>query len=471
MSNKQNRRNFLKGSFVSSSAGLVAGAVGGTSAQAQTDQQKVGEAPSILSMDRTRVELFEYMKTLPVIDAHTHIRPEAWRLRWPMSALTLFGTHPALDAKSSAGVSGNFDPPFSQPYTYLNDGSIPLRERWNAIKPYLANARFGSFYRGTKIALRDIYDVDDITDDNVEEVTERIQAENKPGIYQKILRERSNIQTCLVQCSGPQFDELAPLPLLTRIYSGPTTYKHNISAFVKQIGDLYGTQIEDLDTFLEILGKFLKERKEKDGAAGFKIYTWGDWMYVDPDLEESGKDFKKTLAEGVPTTPVLEATIKDHVFKLCAEWDWPVSAHGGGNYMDFRKFDTRKLIDIIMRHPETRFDLFHLGIPFPLDFIFIAKSFPNITLNLVWAQALSEWVTRDCINQILDAVPINKVIAFGSDAREHIEIAYGYLTMMRELMAEALSERIARGRLNMEDAKYIAKIWFYDNPAEIYRLS
>jgi hypothetical protein len=91
------------------------------------------------------------------------------------------------------------------------------------------------------------------------------------------------------------------------------------------------------------------------------------------------------------------------------------------------------------------------------------------TLVLAY-QALSEWITRQSINEILDMVPVNKVIAFGSDARENIEVVYGYLVMMREVLAEALSERIHHGRINLEDARYIANLWFDHNPKHIYRL-
>lgn len=474
MERKQARRRFLK-SFLAGSS-VAAGATYAAAKSHSEESSNTGGRSTHRKHDclskpsDPKSALIEYMQTLPVIDGHTHLRPEAWRLRYPITALTFFSTHPALDANSSVGPSGNFDPPFKQAYTYLNDPKIPLLQRWREFQPYLENARFGSFYRASEIALRDIYGVERLSEYNIEEVSKRIQAENKPGIYRKILRDRCNIETCLVQCSGAQFDELAPRPLLSRIYSGPTTYKHNIAPFVRKIEEQYGLKISDLDAYLDTLGRFLKDKKNTDGAVGLKIYAWGEWMYVEPDRGKANKDFKETLAKGVSVSPVLEATIKDHELKLCAEWDWPVSVHGGGNYMDFRLYEPRKIIDMITRHSQTKFDIFHLGIPKHHEIIFIAKHFPNVTLNLVWAEAVSESLTRQAINEIIDAVPINKVTAFGSDVREHVEIAYGYLVMMREIMAEALSERIRRGRLNLEDAQLIARRWFYDNPTEVYKL-
>ena len=139
--------------------------------------------------------------------------------------------------------------------------------------------------------------------------------------------------------------------------------------------------------------------------------------------------------------------------------------------MDFRTFDPRTVIEVVIEYPETRFDLFHLGFPFARQFIFIAKQYPNVTLNLCWCVLLSESITRQSINEILDTVPVNKVIAFGGDYYMDVENVYGHLHMAREVLAEALSERIARGRIDLEDAKNVIKLWFYDNPANIYRLT
>ena len=355
-------------------------------------------------------------------------------------------------------------------YQYYNNADIPLEERWKNLSAHLGNAYYGSFYRASEIALRDIYGYEEANDGNYIEISEKMQAANKPGFYHELLRERCNIQTCLVQCSGPQLEELAPRPLLTPVYSGPTATKHNFSGFVKKLEGLYDVSITDLDTYLEVLGRFLADRKKNDGIVGFKIYSWGEWQFLEPDMAGARKDFKQMLDAGT-ASHLVEATVKDHAFRLCAELDLNVSVHGGGNYMDFRLYEPRRMIDIITRHPETRFDIFHLGLPFPRQIIVLAKMYPNVTLNLVWAQALSESITRQSINEILDMVPVNKVIAFGSDVRENIEVVYGYLVMMREVLAEALSERIRHGRIDLQDAINIAKLWFDHNPRQIYRLT
>ena len=471
---KVHRRRFLGAAGAST---IALGVTASLPSYGDTIPETNGSPPR--SMARVRDELIDYMQTVEVIDTHEHIRPEAWRLRFPMDAVALFQTYTMLDLDSSVDPSIPADN-LRKGYPYLTDPNIPLEERWRTIAPHLEKIKHGAYYRATEIALRDIYGVEEVNDSNYKEVSEKVRAANKPGFYHEVLRNRCNIKTCLVQCSGTHLEELAPRDLLTPIYSGSTCYKHSLIGFIHQLTETYGTEIEDLPGYLEALGKYLKDQKD-NGVAGFKTYASGAWTHVIADTEaanvtfsemvngEARTIFAKMMAGG-PNNDNLEAAILDHVFKLAAEWDWPISMHCGGAYMDFRVFQTRKLLDVITRYPETRFDLFHLGIPFAREIIFIAKQFSNITLNMTWAPLLSDSLTRQSVNEIIDTVPISKVIAFGGDYREDIENVYGHLVLTRELIADALTERIARGRLDLEHAKHISKLWFYDNPTKIYRL-
>jgi len=51
-----------------------------------------------------------------------------------------------------------------------------------------------------------------------------------------------------------------------------------------------------------------------------------------------------------------------------------------------------------------------------------------------------------------------------------VEKVYGHLAMAREDMAWALARRIEEGRMTEKQALGIAKMWFWDNPRELYRL-
>ena len=78
--------------------------------------------------------------------------------------------------------------------------------------------------------------------------------------------------------------------------------------------------------------------------------------------------------------------------------------------------------------------------------------------------------TYRALNEIIDLVPVNKIIAFGGDYRVCVQKVYGHLVMAREVIAQILADRIEDGDFDKEYAMYLAKLWFYENPCRIYNL-
>ena len=83
---------------------------------------------------------------------------------------------------------------------------------------------------------------------------------------------------------------------------------------------------------------------------------------------------------------------------------------------------------------------------------------------------ISQSMTLRMLDELIDLVPLNKIIAFGGDYRVVVQKVYGHLVMARETVARALARRVADGDFSEERALEIAKMWFCDNPARIYRV-
>jgi predicted TIM-barrel fold metal-dependent hydrolase len=146
-----------------------------------------------------------------------------------------------------------------------------------------------------------------------------------------------------------------------------------------------------------------------------------------------------------------------------------VAVHAGV-WGDFRRMDPKNFIPEIERHPSLRIDLFHLGMPMVRDAVMVGKNFPNVSLNLCWSHVVSQRMARHGLDEALDLVPINKIIAFGADYRVVVEKAVGHLIMARENVAAVLAGRVEDGEMDEATAVGIARRWFYDNPKRIYRL-
>jgi len=81
---------------------------------------------------------------------------------------------------------------------------------------------------------------------------------------------------------------------------------------------------------------------------------------------------------------------------------------------------------------------------------------------------LSQRATLDAIDEMIDLVPLNKIIAFGGDYVCCVQKVYGHLVMARETVAKALAKRVSCGDFREDRAIDIAKMWFHDNPSRIY---
>jgi hypothetical protein len=79
-------------------------------------------------------------------------------------------------------------------------------------------------------------------------------------------------------------------------------------------------------------------------------------------------------------------------------------------------------------------------------------------------------MTRAALDEYLDLVPVNKITAFGGDYGKPVEKVYGHLVMARENIAAVLGRRVEAGLMTESQAISVARRWFYDNPAELYRL-
>lgn len=411
-------------------------------------------------MPHIKERLIGYIQGLETVDSHEHLRPERERVGRNVDVLTLVSLYAYCDMMS-AGL------PLEDGAGLWNkniclDEIIPIEERWERVWPYLRNIKYGSYYRATAIALRDIYGIDDLNEGTYLEATERIKALNKPGLYNQILRDRCGIKTCIVQNAMTEGQD--PEDLFTPLLSDTASVQLPNTHIITQLSGMYGVSIEDFDTYLECLGRYMEDHRAW-GAAGFKIAAW---PFVEPDMAAAREAFKVVAGGGAPEK-VLESTALDFVLRKAGEMDWPVAVHCGV-WNDYRTVDPKNAIDIVMRYPQTRFDLYHLGMPNARECMFIAKNFANAYLNLCWCYVVSQEISRRCIYEILDTVPVNKVFGFGGDYIWEVENVYGHMVMARETLAEAFSERIERGLLGVEDAEHILKLWLHDNPVGFYGL-
>jgi len=118
------------------------------------------------------------------------------------------------------------------------------------------------------------------------------------------------------------------------------------------------------------------------------------------------------------------------------------------------------------------FEDFHFNLSsasdlFTHDLAALAKHVPNISVAGYWWHTLYPFYIRKSLETRLDMVPMNKIIAYFSDAY-HAEWCYPKLKMVKQIVEEILLERIERGWYRVETAVEIIEKIFHENPKRIY---
>jgi predicted TIM-barrel fold metal-dependent hydrolase len=131
--------------------------------------------------------------------------------------------------------------------------------------------------------------------------------------------------------------------------------------------------------------------------------------------------------------------------------------------------DPSLLTNLFLEYPDVDFDLFHMGYPHQGIVAALSKNFQNVYIDMCWAHIISPEASINALTEWFDSVPINKISAFGGDYL-FIDGVYGHQHMARANVCRALTKKVEEDVFDIERAKEISKMLFYDNPLKIFKL-
>src|SRR5690348_5527596 len=137
-----------------------------------------------------RKSLRQHAADMAIFDTHEHIWHEDVRLQRKVDFFLLFSPYTVSDLVS-AGMS-------PQVVRDLQNPEIPLQKRWESFAPYWPFTRTTGYGRCLLIAARDLFGVEDINEQTYRLLSERMIAANRPGWYEKVLKTRAHIDTCIL---------------------------------------------------------------------------------------------------------------------------------------------------------------------------------------------------------------------------------------------------------------------------------
>ena len=418
--------------------------------------------------------IYDAVKTLPVIDTHEHLPWDETR-RSPPDFLQDYLAHYMRSDVISAGLRA---------IDTVTNPEIDIHRRWAIAEPYWETCRYTGYGRALDIAVAGIYGIDGIRTGTVEALDKAYKRQNIPGHCWRVLKDMCGIEVSILDNWTERLE--GSNPLFKRAWQ-PQDFinpmQPNGWKLLDGIYERYGITVTSLDDWLEALERemdyYLKAydtRILKNIAAYFRPlrfentpYETARQLFAGHIDRWKGRAAQKECLD-FPTP--LQDYIMRHMLGLAGRRGLTVQFHTGlqeGNGNNLTNSDPSLLIDLFSAFPDVNFDLFHIGYPYYGKACAICKNYPNVTLDMCWVHIISPNAAVAALSEFLDALPYNKISAFGGDYA-FVDGVYGHLQLARENVSRTLSEKVRLGIFTEEKAVDIAKALFYDNPKRIFQL-
>lgn len=418
-----------------------------------------------------RERIAQYTATIPLIDTHEHIPDEATACRQHTSLFSFFDHYVSSDLVS-AGMSREALEAMRSPGSGLDPA-----ERWALLEPYLPFAMTTGYGRAMRAYMADLYGIPEITRDTYEELGRRIADAHKPGWYRHVLKEHAGIALSLVTTWPGQdvaVDQslFRAMPILDH-YAIPGT-RAELQALEQEAGAAIQTLAQLMDAQEALLTRHIEK-----GIAGVKIFLAyrRTLQFERVTQAAAARVFDRIwLSQSQDLTfedlKPLQDFMTRRLIALAAERHLPIQIHtgmqeGNGNYLENSR--PTLLTNLFMEFPDARFDVFHAGFPYTGEAAVLAKTFPNVYADLCWMHAVSPAVAARILDEWLEVIPANKILAFGGDSN-YAEGAYGHACIARRVTADVLARKVEQAYFSEAEAIWIAQRILHKNAAELFNL-
>ncbi len=429
-------------------------------------------------MDSTFETIFGYVAQLEIIDTHEHLphNEAVWLEKYQNGSgdlLTEYLSHYFSCDLVSAGLA-------IADLEKVRSSGLSILEKWNLIEPYWDAARHTGYGRALDLSVQGIYGIPGISRQTIEDANSAFLASVKPGHFERVLQELSHIKVSLLDAFTGDLDS----------------------------DRLFFRDVVRMDRF--VLPSSADDIRYIEHAAGIKISSFGAWcescnILLERALEKGAVALKCGLAyrrslrferstrsmaeaefndflQAVPRDgnhsqiPVLGQQCQDYmmhyILELANQRQLVYQFHTGlqeglGNHISWT--DPAQMTNLFLEYPDVRFDLFHISYPFQQTLSAIAKNFANVFIDMCWAHIISPQASVAALTEYLDAVPFNKISAFGGDYL-FVDGVYGHQQLARENVSNVLAQKVREEIFDLERAKEIARCVFYENPLRIFRL-
>lgn len=413
-------------------------------------------------------DILERIESLEIIDTHEHLPYKEDAREKPTDVLREYLTHYFSRDLVSAGL-----PP--KDLERARDLALPLADRWRLVEPSWEAARTTGYGRALDIAARGLYDVDGVRGSTLEELNRKFVATLTGGQYERVLKQKSRIRVSILDanldCDRRYFRS---------VYNVDRWVYPRTSADVREAGLEAGLTITCFDDWLEACLVALRRAFER-GAVGLKsaLAYVRSLSYERTSRGAAEEAFNAVFSvvhypdwegQAFQVATPFQDYLMHWILREANRRGWTFEIHTGlqeGNGNLVANSDPVRLANLFLEYPEVKFDLFHIGYPWQQQLSALAKTFPNVFIDMCWAHIISPAACVAALVEWLDAVPANKISAFGGDYC-FVDGVYGHQHLARRNVAAALARKVEDGAFDVGTAQAIAARLFVETPARLF---
>lgn len=412
----------------------------------------------------TRIK--QAIDTMHVVDMHEHLAAyEGVAKSKSLDFMWLFHQYADDDIKS-AGMS---KPQFA---TLLTD-SLSVAEKWKIMEPYYRASFNTAYNRAVLLSVDKLFGIKEFSDKSIQLLTSKLNEAYKTDWYKTVLQDKCKIDFLINDAIPANGD-----PNYFRYTKRFGYFQLDCKTKIDQLAKDQGTTINCLDDLVFTLNNEF-ETAVKNGITTIKNSTayFRSLYFDDVSRKKAEEVFLQVMqSKDTPLAPEAAKPLADYmmhrILDQALKYNIPIQIHtglqaGDGNYIE--NSNPALLANLFLKYRNVKFILFHGGYPFGGEFGSLAKNFRNVYLDLCWLYVISPSYSERFLNEWLETVPANKIMAFGGDY-ENVENIYGHLLFAKEVIRNVLIEKVRRRYFSEDEALKIARMILHDNAINLFKL-
>jgi glucuronate isomerase len=129
----------------------------------------------------------------------------------------------------------------------------------------------------------------------------------------------------------------------------------------------------------------------------------------------------------------------------------------------------QELAEIAARHPKVRIVMLVASRHANQTLCTLCRELPNVALAGYWWHNFFPGAIRQVMEERLDMLPLNRQVGFFSDAY-CIEWSYAKATIIRNLLAQVLAQKVQQGQFTKAEALDVARVLCFQTPQELLKM-